>query len=424
MRKSEENVALLGQIKGAIIVVRSLVQAENRLNPVVLARTEELARHCGILAGQVKLPMADTHRLVLAAWVSGFRDEDGPAGDFIKRYGLSRLLHREGDTWAGRRIDEQVFGVVRLYVALKSRNPAIAEDMGLARRSMEKHWDDQESMHLIRRLLQTVKGDASFKAGGGMSGIVLVLDPSEVVTPILVPPLRAEGFEVAVSDDAGVARRLVKHVRPDVIIAERQRHMVDGLEFCKEIKSDPETAHILYFILSDKGGKTVEREGVLAGSDGVFIRPVDFQMLLLKISKGLSARPARAEAGYRDGFTGNLAEISFTDMIQIVCAGGKTVAIELTRGHEHGTVHVKEGEVMSAKVGALAGPSAFHALMKWREGTFRSRQTADTPERTIHESLIGMLMEGARLADEDESDRKRDLISGSRAEGTARREDF
>jgi hypothetical protein len=101
----------------------------------------------------------------------------------------------------------------------------------------------------------------------------------------------------------------------------------------------------------------------------------------------------------------------------------RAVAIELSRGSERGTVHVRNGEVVNAQVGALSGSPAFHELMRWNEGTFRSRQTADIPERTINESLIGMLMEGARLADEDESDRKRGLISGSLAQGTATRED-
>lgn len=403
MQKSQDDVALLGQINGAIIVVRSLVQAENRLNPVVVTRAEDLARYCGILSAQMKMSSVDAHRLVLASWVSAFRDEDGPAGEFIKRYGLARLLRREGETWAGRPLDEQVFGVARLFVALRARNASFGSDAAAARKSMEKHWDDPGSMHLIRRLLQTVKSEEPVGAAGRIEGKILLLDPVEVVTPILAQRLKAEGFEVAVSDDTAVARSLVKHVRPDAIVAERRKHMVDGLEFCKEIKGNPETAGILFFILSDRGGKTVEKEGVIAGSDGVFTRPADLQMLVLRIRKGMSSRPAKSGLEYSDGFAGNLAEISFTDMIQIVCAGGKTVAIELSRGGDHGAVYVRNGEIVHARAGKIEGPAAFHELMLWKEGTFHSRQTADIPERTISQSLMGMLMEGARLADEGQA---------------------
>jgi CheY-like chemotaxis protein len=233
-----------------------------------------------------------------------------------------------------------------------------------------------------------------------MEGQILILDPEEVVTPILAPPLRAEGFSVTVSDDMAVARQLIKHVKPDVVLAERLRHMVDGFAFCGEIKGNPETASIVVFIMSDKGGKVVEKEGAVVGCDGVLKRPIDLGMLLLKIRNGILARVAKGGAGTTDGFSGNLSEIGFTDMIQIVCAGGKTLVVELAHAGDRGTVYVSKGDVIHAKVGKLAGSAAFHAMMRWKEGTFHSRQEADFPERTIKESVMGLLMEGARLEDE------------------------
>ena len=399
MQNSEDRVAL-GQINGAIIVVRSVVQSENRLNPVVVTRADSLARYCLILAGQVKLPVVEAHRLVLAAWVSAFGAEDGPAGEFVRRYDLKRLLHREGDTWRGRPLDEQVFGLVRLYLVLLARDPKTSGDMALARKNLETHWDDPDSHHLIRRMLQILMNEALLTGSGRMEGKIVILDSEEVVTPILAPPLRAEGFDVTVADDVVVARQLVKHVQPDVILAERQRHMVDGLAFCREVKENPGTASILFFIMSDKGGKKVEKEGVVVGCDGVLTRPVDFGMLTLKIRKGLSARAMKGEARSSDGFAGNLSEIGFTDMIQIVCAGGRTLVIELARGDDRGAVYISKGDVIHAVVGDLSGSSAFHALMRWKDGTFNSRQEAAFPERTIKESVMRLLLEGARLADE------------------------
>lgn len=400
MQNNGDHLALLGQINGAIIVVRSLVQAQNRLNPVVVVRADFLARYCQMLATQLKLSSVDAHRLVLASWVSAFGDEEGPAGDFIRRYGLKRLLHREGDTWQGRPLDEQIFGVVRLYIALQARNPKIGDDLALTRKVMENNWDNPESHHLIKRILQILKSESTLVRSGDMKGRILLLDPEEVVTPILAPPLRAEGFEVAVSDDMDVARQLVKHVQPDVILAERRRHMVDGLAFCKEIKATPETATIPFFILSDKGGKAVEKEGVLVGCDGVLTRPIDLGMLMLKICKAIESRKSKGAANTSDGFAGNLSEISFTDMIQIVCAGGKSLVIDLARAGDRGTVYVNKGEVVHASLGILAGNEAFYAMMQWKDGTFHSRQEATFPERSIKESVMGLLMEGARLVDE------------------------
>jgi two-component system chemotaxis response regulator CheB len=74
--------------------------------------------------------------------------------------------------------------------------------------------------------------------------------------------------------------------------------------------------------------------------------------------------------------------------------------IVLTRGDREGHVFIEDGEVIHAETGDTEGEQAFYTLMQWREGTFTTRQCAAFPVRTIQSSVMSLLMEGARLADE------------------------
>ena len=94
--------------------------------------------------------------------------------------------------------------------------------------------------------------------------------------------------------------------------------------------------------------------------------------------------------------------MSFTDMVQILCAGGKSVEIVLSnKNGDESHVFIEDGNITQADSDGLEGEQAFYALMRWNEGTFTTRPCDSFPERAIQASAMGLLMEGARLIDED-----------------------
>ena len=89
-----------------------------------------------------------------------------------------------------------------------------------------------------------------------------------------------------------------------------------------------------------------------------------------------------------------------TDMIQILCAGGKNVKLTITHDTEEAELYIDTGEIVHVQLGDLAGEKAFYELMRWEEGDFSTQQCSEFPERTVHLSAMSLLMEGARIADE------------------------
>jgi len=75
-------------------------------------------------------------------------------------------------------------------------------------------------------------------------GRILVVDDIVVSARMLSAKLVAEYYDVLVAEDGPSAIRMAKENDPDVILLDVMMPGMDGFEVCRQIKSDPLTAHI------------------------------------------------------------------------------------------------------------------------------------------------------------------------------------
>ena len=108
--------------------------------------------------------------------------------------------------------------------------------------------------------------------------------------------------------------------------------------------------------------------------------------------------PAKKEE--QEGVSGSLADMSFSDLVQVLSAGGKSMDVSVTNEAEVGRIVLKEGNVVHAEAGSVTGEQAFYVLMQWEVGQFSMSECQEFPEATVTSSTMSLLMEGARLADE------------------------
>lgn len=99
-------------------------------------------------------------------------------------------------------------------------------------------------------------------------------------------------------------------------------------------------------------------------------------------------------------FQGSLAELAFSDIVQLVATSRKTGVFEIERLGESGRVFVRDGQIVHAETGALTGEDAVYELAVWSEGTFLFVPDEAPSDDTIDSSNTGLLMEAARRADE------------------------
>jgi two-component system, chemotaxis family, protein-glutamate methylesterase/glutaminase len=102
----------------------------------------------------------------------------------------------------------------------------------------------------------------------------------------------------------------------------------------------------------------------------------------------------------QSGFAGTLKNLQLIDIIQLCCLSVSTLAINVTKEQNEGTIYIQNGEVVHAHQSTSTGMDAFYTIMGWDSGIFETFDVDEAPERTIHEHYQFLLMEASRRIDE------------------------
>jgi predicted regulator of Ras-like GTPase activity (Roadblock/LC7/MglB family) len=96
---------------------------------------------------------------------------------------------------------------------------------------------------------------------------------------------------------------------------------------------------------------------------------------------------------------GNLHDMSLADLIQHNCQDRKTAQLKL----ENGELYFKDGAVVHAWLGNLRGEEAVYEMLRMTQGRFTLDIGVEPPESNVFRSWSGLLLEGARRIDENET---------------------
>ncbi|MCG6963329.1 MAG: DUF4388 domain-containing protein [Acidobacteria bacterium] len=97
---------------------------------------------------------------------------------------------------------------------------------------------------------------------------------------------------------------------------------------------------------------------------------------------------------------GSLSELSLPDVIQLVAVSGKTGAFHLVKEGLKGSIFLKEGQIVDARIGELQGEHAVYEMAIWSEGEFAFNPGEEAAQVTVRKSNANLMMEAARRLDE------------------------
>ncbi len=176
-------------------------------------------------------------------------------------------------------------------------------------------------MHIADQVIAT-KDTVSSQAGAEKEsaanhskGLILVVDDSKIQLVNIATHLKKAGYQVIETTDGQKALTLAKQKKPDLILSDYYMPEMDGPELGEAIKSDPETSHI-YFILLTANEKQSDRYHALNSfADDYLQKPVAPQELLArvnsvmritKLQKELKERNRQLEMAIKDLERANL----------------------------------------------------------------------------------------------------------------------
>ncbi len=108
---------------------------------------------------------------------------------------------------------------------------------------------------------------------------VLVIDDVKPELELLSHYLEEAGYLVATANGGAEALEKVKNDRPDVIVTDLVMPEITGLELCRQIKKDPETADIPIVACTTKDRKMDKSWAKKQGVVGYVVKPCTAEQL-------------------------------------------------------------------------------------------------------------------------------------------------
>ncbi len=139
---------------------------------------------------------------------------------------------------------------------------------------------------------------------------VLIVDDDRKIAELLSELLEYEGYEVVSAENGGQALEILDSFDPDVVISDVVMPVINGIELCRQIKSEPRTASIPVLLISGLRNSADDSiEGLSAGADDYLDIPFRNEELLVKVARLVERR--RVEEHYR-GIVEQAADIIYT----------------------------------------------------------------------------------------------------------------
>ena len=143
---------------------------------------------------------------------------------------------------------------------------------------------------------------------------ILVIDDDPTTQVILKKILRDQGHNVAVASNGLEGIRQARELRPALIICDWLMPLIDGLEVCRQLKTDSDLASIFFILLTSRGAIEDRVHGLDNGADDFLAKPVDLNELKARVRAGLRLQQANQDLQTQK----NLLEAAFSEAAEYV----------------------------------------------------------------------------------------------------------
>lgn len=126
--------------------------------------------------------------------------------------------------------------------------------------------------------------------------LIYIIEDDEDINELLTYNFRKEGFDVRSFPNGKLAFEHLKEERPDVVVLDLMMPEIDGLEFCKLVRSDKEFENIPLIMLTAKSTEIDKIVGLELGADDYVTKPFSFRELLARV-KAVLRRSKLSESG-------------------------------------------------------------------------------------------------------------------------------
>ncbi|MEX0585333.1 MAG: response regulator transcription factor [Pirellulales bacterium] len=155
---------------------------------------------------------------------------------------------------------------------------------------------------------------------------ILIVDDEASLVEVLAYNFTREGFEVDTAHDGREALQKCRLAPPDVVVLDVMIPLIDGLQVCRQIRSDAKLKDVRVLLLTARGEETDEVVGFNLGADDYVAKPFRTRPLIERV-KALVRRRSGAEA---DGDTLSIGSLEIDRVRHSVSLHGRELPMTPT----------------------------------------------------------------------------------------------
>lgn len=129
---------------------------------------------------------------------------------------------------------------------------------------------------------------------------ILLLEDDKNLRETLVDIFEFKDFQVLTATNGREGLKMVDEFAPDIIISDVMMPEMDGLEFLKILKENPQTEITPVIMITANTLKEVKFAGLEHGANDYITKPFDSRELLLKVQNLIKINPRKSETAMVD----------------------------------------------------------------------------------------------------------------------------
>ena len=218
---------------------------------------------------------------------------------------------------------------------------------------------------------------------------VLIVDDDESFLLSLIDGFKSyeDQFGIMTANNGEKAVAILEEQDIHLVLTDLKMPRMDGFELVAHLSSHhPE---IPVIVMTAFGTPDMEENLKEIGAFQYIEKPIDFNMLVSKILKGLEGRSK-----------GFITGVSLTSFLQLLELDKKTCTLTVRSGRHQGNMYFKNGDLLDADSDDLSGIDAAFEIVSWKNVEIVLANSCQITEPRISESLGFILLEGSRRQDE------------------------
>lgn len=218
---------------------------------------------------------------------------------------------------------------------------------------------------------------------------LLIVDDEESFLLSLIDLLKEheEKFMIVSANNGKEAIEVLRSQSIDLVITDLKMPEMDGYQLLATISS--EKPHVPVIVMTAFGTPEIEDEIMEMGAFQFIEKPIDFDVLLSKIMKGMAL-----------GSEGHITGFSIASFLQLLEHEKKSCTLVVKSKGRKGVLYFQQGNLINARTGSVQGLDAALEIVCWNHPEIEIQNKCGATEQLIEEPLGYILIEGSRLRDE------------------------